>query len=321
MLKEIPKSNISVRPIRVFKEWFFGNEDIEVHPYFGKNITGSVFDEDTDETTRDGVYKRILFNSIQTQFYRNSATASILTEVGLRKNYSSTYERNIEGDEIAVVALNPIYYGEGIKVGSVVVDRDGILLTDDSGSNLIDSGSNIKGNIFYDRGLIVFTHDVISGSFLTDFSLSYRSTKTIYENEILCSVLEGEFNTSQNPSAVYEVGGQTVQTIINRPGSLPYLNDFITSSYYNAGAKYTRNSQYPFTSSFTSSIDGSELFYSFDDYFFSSSVDPTGSYLAPYVTSIGLYDNENNMVAVAKLPRPIKCLPDYPLNFLVRFDT
>jgi hypothetical protein len=234
----------------------------------------------------------------------------------LRKNYSSTYERNIVGDEIAVIALNPIYYGEGIKVGSVVVDRDGILLTDDSGSNLIDSGSNVKGNIFYDRGLIVFTHDVVSGSFLNTFSLSYRSTKTIYENEILCSVLEGEFNTSQNPSAVYEVGGQTVQTIINRPGSLPYLNDFITSSYYNAGAKYTRNSQYPFTSSY----DGTTIF-SFDDYFFSSSVDPTGSYIAPYVTSIGLYDNENNLVAVAKLPRPIKCLPDYPLNFLVRFDT
>jgi hypothetical protein len=27
------------------------------------------------------------------------------------------------------------------------------------------------------------------------------------------------------------------------------------------------------------------------------------------------------MVAVAKLPQPIKSLPDYPLNFIVRFDT
>lgn len=313
MLKEIPKSNISVRPIKVYKEWLFGNEDIEVHPYFGKNITGSVFDTETDEQTRDGVYKRILYKSIQTQFYRNSDTASILTEVGLRKNYASTYERNIEGDEIAVIALNPIYYGEGIKVGSVVINRDGIQLTDDSGSNLIDSGSNVKGNILYDRGLIVFTHDVVSGSFLNTFSISYRSTKTIYENEILCSVLESEFNTSQNPSAVYEVGGEVVQVIINRPGSLPYQNDFITSSYYKPGAKYVRNSQYPFESS------GSV--YSFDDYFYSSSIDPTGSYLAPYVTSIGLYDNENNLVAVAKLPRPVKSLPDYPLNFLVRFDT
>jgi hypothetical protein len=36
---------------------------------------------------------------------------------------------------------------------------------------------------------------------------SYRSTITIYENEIFLSVLENEFNVSQNPTAVYEDGG------------------------------------------------------------------------------------------------------------------
>ena len=58
-----------------------------------------------------------------------------------------------------------------------------------------------------------------------------------------------------------------------------------------------------------------------DIYYESSSVDPTGSYLAPYITTIGLYDKDNNMVAVAKLPKPIKNLPDYDVNFIVRFDT
>jgi hypothetical protein len=52
----------------------------------------------------------------------------------------------------------------------------------------------------------------------------------------------------------------------------------------------------------------------------SSSFDPTGSYLAPYVTTIGLYDN-NELVGVAKLGRPIKNLIDWPINFIVRFDT
>jgi hypothetical protein len=53
----------------------------------------------------------------------------------------------------------------------------------------------------------------------------------------------------------------------------------------------------------------------------SGSLDPIGSYLAPYITTIGLYDDDLNLVAVAKLPQPIKSLPDYPLNFIVRFDT
>ena len=76
------------------------------------------------------------------------------------------------------------------------------------------------------------------------------------------------------------------------------------------------NSKNPIISSFDGVTKGS-----FDDYEVSGSVDQTGSYLAPYVTTIGLYDDDNNMVVVAKLPKPIKSLPDYPVNFIVRFDT
>ncbi len=52
----------------------------------------------------------------------------------------------------------------------------------------------------------------------------------------------------------------------------------------------------------------------------SSSYDPTGSYLAPYITTIGLYSN-GELVAVSKLGKPIKNLIDWPINFIVRFDT
>ena len=50
-------------------------------------------------------------------------------------------------------------------------------------------------------------------------------------------------------------------------------------------------------------------------------IDATGSYLTTYITTIGLYDDDDNLLVVAKLPKPIKNLPDYNLNFLVRFDT
>lgn len=50
-----------------------------------------------------------------------------------------------------------------------------------------------------------------------------------------------------------------------------------------------------------------------------SRVDKTGSYMAPYVTTIGLY-NGLDLVAVAKLGSPIKLTGDYPVNFLVKLD-
>ena len=172
---------------------------------------------------------------------------------------------------------------KGLKIGSVELQYGAITVTDDSNSNLIDSASNHKGNVYYDRGLIVLTKDIVEDTTIESFELSYRSTMTIYENEVFLSVNENEFNISQNPSAYDGTNKIKLKTI--------------------------------------QSTIGPTKFGGFGEYDYSSSVDTTGSYLAPFITTIGLYDNELNMVAVCKLPKPIKSLPDYPLNFIVRFDT
>ena len=285
MLKEISKSDIITRPIKVYKEWTLDEND--VFPIFGENPNNTFIDVDSDAKSQ-GFNKKVIYESIKAQFYTNPATASALFEVGLRKSYASTDERVLE-NEMAIISIPQRYYGEGIKVGTVVLEDETLsrTYTDDGYSNLLDSGSNIKGNIFYDRGLVVVTKDVVSGSVLNQFTLNYRSTKTIYENEIFISVLENEFNVSQNPSAV----------------------DF-------NGSGYGKIKLHTVTSSLDPTKTGG-----FADYEYSSSLDRTGSYLAPYITTIGLYDDELNMVAVAKLPQPIKSLPDYPVNFIIRFDT
>ena len=279
MLKEIPKSDIVVRPFKVYKEWTLDETDIT--PLYG-TLQTDLYDADTDETNSNGISKRTLYDSIKAQFYLNPATASIVTEVGKRESYASTNERVI-GDTIGVISVPQQWYGEGFKVGSVSLSYGAINTTDDGNSNLIDSASNIKGNIFYDRGLIVLTDSVTDGSTLSSYDLSYRSTMTIYENEIFLSVNENEFNVSQNPSA------------------------------YDGTNKIKLHS-------IQSNVDPL-VFGGFGDYEYSASVDQTGSYLAPFITTIGLYDDELNMVAVAKLPKPIKSLSDYPLNFIVRLDT
>ena len=298
MIKEIPKSDVITRPMKVYKEWTLDENDI--YPIFGTNGANTLIDIDTDAKSHS-YNKKVIYASIKSQFYTNPSTASIITEVGRRKSYASTDERVLE-HEIAVFSIPQIYYGEGIKVGTVVLEDEQLVrtYTDDGYSNLIDSGSNIKGNIFYDRGLIVVAKDIVSGSVLSQFTLNFRSTKTIFENEIFIPVLESEFNYSQNPSAVYEDGARLYTHIMQRPGSTK-IGDLVTSSFYDAGIKWVRGA--------------------FNEYEASSSLDQTGSFLAPMITTIALYDNELNMVAVAKLPQPIKSLPDYPVNFIIRFDT
>jgi hypothetical protein len=278
-------------------------DENSVYPVFGINGANTLVDIDNDAKSQ-GFNKKVIYASIKSQFYTNPATASIITEVGRRKSYASTDERVLE-NEIAVFSIPQVIYGEGIKPGTVVFTNDvtSKTFTDDGYSNLIDSGSNVAGNIFYDRGLIVLTRDITSGSGvgnLTNFTLNFRSTKTIFENEVFIPVLESEFNYSQNPSAVYEDGARLYTHIMQRPGSTK-IGDLVTSSFYDAGIKWVRGA--------------------FNQYEASSSLDQTGSFLAPMITTIALYDNELNMVAVAKLPQPIKSLPDYPVNFIIRFDT
>ena len=320
MIKEIPKSDVITRPMKVYKEWPLDKDNI--YPIFGINGANTLVDIDNDAKSY-GFNKKVIYASIKSQFYTNSATASIITEVGRRKSYASTDERVLE-NEIAVFSIPQSYYGEGIKPGTVVFTNNANVpsttFTDDGYSNLIDSGSNVAGNIFYDRGLVVLTRDVTSGSNvgnLTQFTLDFRSTKTIYENEIFIPVLEGEFNFSQNPSAVYEDGAKKVRITTSRAETLRKKpNDLVTTSFYDAGIKNVRNSKYPYVSKLNSGKFGS-----FDDFEYSGSIDPTGSYLAPYITTIGLYDDSLSLIAVAKLPQPIKSEPNYPVNFIIRFDT
>lgn len=57
-------------------------------------------------------------------------------------------------------------------------------------------------------------------------------------------------------------------------------------------------------------------FFKFKEY---SENDPTGSYLAPFITQVGLYDG-TDLVATAKLAHPIKNTGEIPINIIIKWD-
>ena len=178
------------------------------------------------------------------------------------------------------------------------------------------TGDLPAGNVFYNQGLIVLTRN--SQALLnTTWSLSYNSTETIYEHEYLLIANEDEFNISTNPTSYVNVG-EVSETFVTSEGVSKRV---VTSP----GIKYIRkrqmleNGEY-MDFRYTSSVD-SNVSAGFEHWDMSGSVDRTGSFLAPTITTIGLYDDDCSLLAVAKLANPIKSLPDLPINFLVRFDT
>ncbi len=384
MLKRIPKSDISIRPFKAYKDWSFDDTSNEIS-LLEANISSSELS--------NGIPKNSLYGQLRAQFYNGNEDNPFLRT----GNKSNTYNPNVVSSErflsgsAKVISIPQIYVGEGIKKGSVtIVDADATM-QDDSNGNLVLLGNDIinfdifnvqgdfytfelggneytvrithinmesgellwyynsnlydariisfdintgdmvvdnvdfasasdtvqrVGNVFYNAGLIVMTRKP-EDRLLGNWEISYKSTKTIYEHEYLLIVNEDEFNVSQNPSAITEVG-RVDEYITGSDGK-------IYKTTTTPGVKYIRKLStlengntldYTYVSNYNNAISGG-----FEQYDLKSSTDSTGSFLAPFITTIGLYDDNCDLVAVAKLPQPIKSEPDIPVNFIIRFDT
>jgi hypothetical protein len=387
MLKRIPKSDISIRPFKAYKEWSFDNNSTEI----------DLLEANVSSSTLSGLYpKNSIYGQLRAQFYSGNED-NPFTRTGHKNNVynndGTSKDRFLSGSA-KVISIPQIYVGEGIKKGSVSLIENGREFIDDTYGNLLASGSgtyvtfnamdlqgsvfnftdlsNVSysatissffidiqdatldivldgssfsceiisinneegvmyvnnatflqgnagtlklGNVFYNQGIITITRSVNS-TLLGGWDLSFKSTKTIYENEYLLIVNQDEFNVSTNPSAVVNVGRETEFVT----GSDGKIKQVVT----NTGVNYIRRKtelsngdvlDYRFSGSVGNKLAG------FEHTYISSSVDTTGSFLAPMITTIGLYDDELNLVAVAKLPQPIKSEHDMPVNFIVRFDT
>jgi len=129
MLKRIPKSDISIRPFKAYKEWSFDNNSIEI----------SLLEADSTSTDLSGLYpKNSIHGNIKSTFY-NGQEDNPITRVGFKTNtftiFTNAKERNLE-NYAKVISIPNIYVGEGIKKNSVSINDNGEIYTDDGFGNL-----------------------------------------------------------------------------------------------------------------------------------------------------------------------------------------
>jgi hypothetical protein len=401
MLKRIPKSDISVRPFKAYKDWAFDNDSTEITVLDA--VSGDYSSTDSNILTSGSLSgssynKHSVYGQLRAQFYNGHEDNPFIRIGNKSKNYVESInakERFLSGSA-KVISIPNIYVGEGIKKGSVTLYENNTAFTDDSNGNLfdvrdeiiislVDNGENssigvmlfediigntysttiddyffdieskqiyltigsteysalvdvfdletgrmiannftflpedasgIKiGNVFYNHGLVAITRNS-DIRLINTWDLTFKSTETIYEHEYLLIVNESDYNVSTNPTAVKSVGG-AYDTFTDDYGKVVRI-------YTEQPVKYIKKLttlengnilDHRFSGSVGSTLAG------FEHYDLSGSVDSTGSFLAPFITTIGLYDDDCDLVAVAKLPKPIKSDPELPVNFIVRFDT
>lgn len=401
MLKKIPKSDISIRPFKVYKEWQFTNTSTELDVLEAERL--SVFS--TTETSGNNLsFKKVsLYGQLRAQFYKDTED-NPFTRFGYKSNEynddTNTLDRYLS-DSAKVISIPQRYVGEAIRKNSFLFVENDLQYTDDGYGNIIrstgatitvstlslesgsivflDSQSNVYsssidsytldlntntltivydgteyileiisldansaevtlfsapfvtsidnslkfGNVFYDQGLVVFTKS-LGTLLISDWNLRFKSTETIYEHEYLIVASQDEFNVSTNPTSFVEIGKTEIDWTTS-DGTNPKFKPYTIKAQTNPGVKYIRKLgknevgqtiDYRYQSKINSNVYGG-----FDQIDSSGSVDTTGSFLTPFITTIGLYDDDVQLIAVAKLPQPIKSLPNIDINFIVRFDT
>ena len=176
----------------------------------------------------------------------------------------------------------------------------------------------------------------------SDLYVSSSEVATLYGSNDFSSVSSGSINLDKGYHSFrarlqQEIGPMAFAVAWKKPSDSTF--SVLTNEYFSSflpndrvelpveltdKVKITKINSITQKNNFTGSYQpdtGSLVTGSFNDYDLYRYTDPTGSYLTPYITTIGLYDDNDDLLVVAKLPRPMKSYPDLPINFIVRFDT
>lgn len=336
MFKNIDPTNKSIKPYKVYKDFTLThNQSASGHVVLRASnastfnfMTGSAasqsfgtYNGTTKQFSLGTHYDIPNWHSINRLYYKNWDKPFEVFGV----NNNKIQYRQLH-NTARIFTIPQELFGEKVKPGSIELEDTSngktFIIKDDGEGNLYDfafsasyaayksssfdrthgvaangSGSQV-GNVFYEHGILVITD---TGSYYnvglgTGHELKYKATHTNYEYEYMVNAEVGEYNGSTNISTTFQhSGSQTLpEGTISMSKFMPAGDQPNSEGVGSFKTSYTATSKYE---GFT-----------------------THSLFKPYVTTIGLYNDDNELLVVAKLAKAVKLSDDYETNFIVRFD-
>jgi hypothetical protein len=314
IFKPFLTSDTIVSPFKVNKSFTFrGNEltasNVEIDRYIGKNITSIPWVSGSNPTGQIHIQDQILiYRSIKELYYSNylegadgspAGTASFnidgtITGPLYTPNYynyltntlpANRYFPTGSDETIGVFSFPSNLWGEYLQPGSISISNGNITLSDDGEGSMVFNG-NKYGDVIYEHGIIIITSD------------GYPYT--------------GPYGTGSYGQAIY---GLNTTNLINSFLTGSNITCSFSSSMTILETQYKctiRENEFNFSTNPTqiSGSSNSGVLYDF----------ATGSFFTPYATTVGLYDNEYNLLAVAKLAQPLPLSAVTDTSILVNLD-
>jgi hypothetical protein len=320
--KPLLASDIVITPFEVNKSFrFVGNEltgsSVEIERYLGRNITNTIFNPTTDLTTGTNTpqYQRLIYNSIKELYYSNhlsssyndlATTASIFPGVdeegdvlvgssqsnGKYWNYNQstlTFQKYFptgSNTTVGVLSIPSRLYGNYILPNSFTWSADSGSVSDDGEGNLINNTNGYTvGQIFYPHGLAILTNSsTIGGGSLYGVGIYGQSLYGISDENFIDNLVNSTNITCSFSSSITIYETQYKCTIRE--------NEF----------------NFSLNPSILSGSEGIPYDYVKDPYF------------SPYVTTVGLYNDAQQLIAVGKLSQPLPTSPTTDTTILINLD-
>ena len=258
----------------------------------GHGMVGSPKDSMTAVTasvtgSNSGYYMSVgmlLSNRGLTDSFTGTTTAAVaaagVNDIGVFTLRKRLFDLGIEKGGMTATVTGTTYGGESIA---------GDYYDSGSGQFIQKSTGNTIGATLMDDGMFVVTTAAMREVATSVTSVKYKTKVLGTSINVFCKCQPDELNFSTNFTSALtgSISGEGVKS------------GEIQQAYNNLWTK-------------------SQLTGSTDRFTYAPSM--TGAGAGPFITTVGLYDNNNDLMAVAKLARPLKKPTDLPLTFKVQID-
>jgi hypothetical protein len=293
--KQFLASDIIISPFEVNKSFSFEQsewvDDIQIDRFLG--VSGSFKANPSTTGTLSTQYQVLIYNSIKELYYSNFQTQSY-------------------GDQVQTAS---IFLGENAE-GNVLTGS-----TDSTGRYYNYLQSSLTASRYFPTG---------SGAEIGVVSVSSK----LFGNYIQPNSFNYTFISGSTYTITDDGEGNLVSASIN-VGNIIYTHGMaiLTDASLASGSVEATNATCSFSSSLTiyetqykCTLRESEFNFSLNPSLISGSTDGTvygyvtGSYFSPYVTTVGLYDNSQNLLAIGKLAQPLPTSATTDTTILINLD-
>ena len=288
---KLNKQDAFITPYTAHKTWSIANSQTGsygIQVYTAISSSGAVFTKDATVTT-DDQYAELVYRNLKHLYYSGVSGSHVPVSYYESYNQSTLYENTVRylPASASVVSIPKDIFGHALKPGSITLNAD-------------DNSRYVSQSF-------------VSGGYL---ALSTIDGFDIYDNGE--GVLLDRNNNNHKVGDVIYTHGQIIITDQNTILELGEIEEYtinFRSSYNIYTHTYncrSNQSQLNFSQN-PSTYENSTVSGSIRD-------NVTGSYFQPYVTTVGLYNDAHELIAIGKLGQPIPKSQYVDTTFVVKFD-